>query len=281
MKNFLIRLISSISIVLIVLVALWFGGAALLLLLFLFALKAYHELMRALGLSKSGQRINALELLGLLSITAYYLIMFLADAPVYLFYLLCATLIIYMAVYVLKYPKYHIQQLMEAFFCLVYGPVMLSFIYLARSMSAGFYVALLILISAWICDTCSYCVGMLFGKRRLAPELSPKKTVAGSVGGVIGAALVGALYGIILPGLALDINNDSLLRQPAYVFALICGVGAIIAQIGDLAASAIKRNVGIKDFGALIPGHGGIMDRFDSIIFTAPVIYLLALVFAG
>ena len=149
---------------------------------------------------------------------------------------------------------------------------MLSFIYLTRSLPHGKSLVWLIILSAWGCDTLAYCTGMLVGKHKMTPLLSPKKTIEGAIGGVLGAALLGFLYGIILHAAA-----------PASAahggwFALICALGGIISQIGDLAASAIKRNYEIKDYGHLIPGHGGILDRFDSVIITAPIIYFLSLV---
>ena len=108
----------------------------------------------------------------------------------------------------------------------------------------------------------------------MSPILSPKKSVEGAVGGVIGAAALGALYGYIVRDRLAD-------ERVVLLFALICGVGALISMVGDLAASAIKRNADIKDYGKLIPGHGGVMDRFDSVIFTAPVIYFMAVVLLG
>ena len=120
-------------------------------------------------------------------------------------------------------------------------------------------------ICSWGCDTCAYCVGMLIGKHKMAPVLSPKKSIEGAVGGVVGAALLGVAYAAVL-------HNDMI------AYAIICAVGALISMVGDLAASAIKRNQGIKDYGKLIPGHGGILDRFDSVIFTAPIIYFLSTV---
>ena len=111
---------------------------------------------------------------------------------------------------------------------------------------------------------------MLLGKHKLAPVLSPKKSVEGAVGGVVGAALLGAIYAAVV-GSHLEAEN------PVITYAIICAVGALISMVGDLAASAIKRNHNIKDYGTLIPGHGGIMDRFDSVIFTAPVIYYLSM----
>ena len=96
----------------------------------------------------------------------------------------------------------------------------------------------------------------------MTPVLSPKKSVEGAVGGVVGAVLLGILYAYLTKGSAIG-------------YGVICAAGAILSMVGDLAASAIKRQTGIKDYGKLIPGHGGILDRFDSVIFTAPVIYYL------
>ena len=151
---------------------------------------------------------------------------------------------------------------------------MLSYVYQTRMLTEGSVVVWLIFLSSWGCDTCAYCVGVLFGKHKMAPKLSPKKSVEGGIGGVAGAALLGALF-------AMAVNRwGGQATDPLY-YALICGAGGVISQIGDLAASGIKRNHDIKDYGKLIPGHGGILDRFDSVIFTAPVIYYLAVLFAG
>ena len=155
-----------------------------------------------------------------------------------------------------------------AFFGMVYVAVMLSFIYLTRSLPDGKFLVWLIFLCSWGCDTCAYCVGMLIGKHKMAPVLSPKKSIEGAVGGVVGAALLGVIYAAATQGKMAE-------------YALICAVGALISMVGDLAASAIKRNQNIKDYGKLIPGHGGILDRFDSVIITAPVIYYLAKIILG
>ena len=111
------------------------------------------------------------------------------------------------------------------------------------------------------------------GKHKLVPQLSPKKTIEGSIGGILGSALVGALFGFFL----LDKTFGG--NQFGIMLFIIGAIGSVISQVGDLAASAIKRNHDIKDYGNLIPGHGGIMDRFDSVIFTAPMIYFLVIIF--
>ena len=129
----------------------------------------------------------------------------------------------------------------------------------------------MILISSWGCDTCAYVVGKLIGKKKIFPVLSPNKSLEGCIGGVAGAALLGGLYGHFFVEAALP--EQTL----AGIIAFICAVGAVMSMVGDLAASAIKRNNNIKDYGKLIPGHGGIMDRFDSVIVTAPMIYFLTI----
>ena len=107
----------------------------------------------------------------------------------------------------------------------------------------------------------------------MAPKLSPKKTWEGAIGGILGAALLGFIFGTVFESKINEVVN------PSFVCAVACGVGAVISMIGDLCASAIKRNHNIKDYGHIIPGHGGILDRFDSLLFTAPAIYYAIAVF--
>ena len=163
---------------------------------------------------------------------------------------------------------------MEALFGVVYVVFMLSYLYQLRGLENGAYLTGLVFFCAWGCDTCAYVVGMLFGKHKMAPILSPKKSVEGGIGGIVGAALIGVLY-------ALAINHWGNAGAEITQYAIIGAAGGAISQIGDLAASAIKRYHNIKDYGKLIPGHGGILDRFDSVIFTAPIIYYLATFLAG
>ena len=180
---------------------------------------------------------------------------------------------ILMFVYVFAFPKYKADQVAYAVFGLVYVPVLMMCMYQIRMLEDGLWLCPLILVCAWGNDTFAYCVGCLFGKHKMAPSLSPKKSVEGAVGGIAGAVLLGVLYGLFLG------EKMTSLGHPMLLCGIMCGVGALIAIVGDLAASAIKRNLGIKDYGKLIPGHGGVMDRFDSILFTAPVIYFIAVFF--
>lgn len=269
---FITRLMSSVVLVVISLVTILAGGWLLWAVLLFLALVSYKELMNACKLTGKEQKAKGLELTGYGGILCYYLIMIMTKDRVYLFAAVVAILMAFMFLYVLTFPKYHAEQIMAAFFNVAYAPLMLSFIFLVRNLPYGIYSVWMIFISSWICDTCAYITGMLFGKHKLSPRLSPKKSIEGAIGGVIGSALVGALYGYFI------VEPVIREQQVTWAFVLISAAGAVVSQIGDLAASAIKRNHDIKDYGKLIPGHGGVMDRFDSVIFTAPMIYLLVLI---
>ncbi len=267
------RLISSIVLVILALVTILQGGYLLAAVLLFLALAAYRELMQACKLSGEGKKHDGLEIIGYAGIVVYYLLLTFTEERIYLFLAVIMILAAFMFLYVFTFPKYRAEQVMCAFFNVAYAPVMLSCIYLVRSLPYGIYSVWMIFISSWICDTCAYAVGILIGKHKMVPRLSPKKSIEGAIGGIAGSAIVGALYGYFI------VEPVITEQKITWVFVLISAVGAVISQIGDLAASAIKRNHEIKDYGRLIPGHGGVMDRFDSVIFTAPMIYLLVFVF--
>lgn len=172
-----------------------------------------------------------------------------------------------LAIYVIKFPKYNDKDAMVVILAFFYVSFMLSYVYRIRELKYGGALIVMLFVCSWINDTCAYCVGVKLGKHKMSPHLSPKKSVEGLIGGIVGAAAVAGGYGIFFCKYVYELNNGP------YIFAVIGAIGAVIAVIGDLAASAIKRNNDIKDYGKLIPGHGGILDRFDSMIFTAPVIY--------
>ncbi|MDR1210397.1 MAG: phosphatidate cytidylyltransferase [Clostridiales bacterium] len=156
-----------------------------------------------------------------------------------------------------------------------YIPVMFSTLLLTRGLNPlGSYAVWLVFIAAWGCDTGAYFTGITIGRHPLAPKLSPKKTVEGLIGGVALATLLAASYGGVISG------ASALAGFNVTLFCALAGFfGAILAQLGDLAASAIKRATGVKDFGSAIPGHGGVLDRFDSILFTAPAVYIVLILF--
>ncbi|MGL6106759.1 phosphatidate cytidylyltransferase [Romboutsia sp.] len=147
------------------------------------------------------------------------------------------------------------------FFGIVYVGMFLDFIVLTlNTFQFGKIYVWIIFIIAFMTDICAYFAGYLFGKHKLIPKVSPKKTIEGGIGGILGSTLGCILFGYIFN---LDLTS----------MVIIGSLGSIVAQFGDLFASSIKRYVGIKDYGKLIPGHGGILDRFDSVILVAPFVY--------
>ena len=268
---FTTRLVSGIILVILALVLVTTGGGVLFAAVAAISLIGMFELYRAVKVQKKGE--NLLAVVGYLGVISHYILLSLGYSE-YVMMNLIIVLIAMMFVYVFSYPKYHAEQVMAAFFGVAYVGIMLSYIYQTRMIRDGAFLVWLIFLCSWGCDTCAYCVGMLIGKHKMTPKLSPKKTVEGAIGGIIGAAALGFLYGTFFK------NNMIQVINPGVISAAACAIAAVISMVGDLAASAIKRNHNIKDYGNLIPGHGGILDRFDSMIFTAPAIYF-AIMFMG
>lgn len=265
------RVASGAVLAVIALLTLIVGGPIMAGVLLIISMIAYLELVKATGVQEKGKKWNALTVAGLLGVLAYYgVVFFFEDKTLEMMVIIC-TLLAEMFVYVITFPKYKIEQAAFATFSLIYAPVMFSFMYQTRELPYGEYIVWLILICSWGCDTFAYAVGMLIGKHKAFPVLSPKKSWEGCIGGVLGAMLIGFIYSYFIVDHAVEDQSMNL------IVVLICGVGAVMSQIGDLAASAIKRNHDIKDYGKLIPGHGGIMDRFDSVIVTAPMIYFMTI----
>lgn len=258
------RLLSGIVLVIAALVLIITGGDVLLVSTLVISYIGMYELYRVFGIEKS-----VLAAIGYAAAFLYYANIRFVFVPDMMMFVL-GLLILLMFAYVFTYPKFHTEQILAAFFGVFYVAVMLSYVYQTRMLHAGAYIVWLIFLCSWGCDTCAYCVGVLIGKHKMAPKLSPKKSIEGAIGGVLGAVLLTVLYGMIFrEAMGTDVTQ-------VFIMAGISAVGALISMVGDLTASAIKRNYEIKDYGRLIPGHGGILDRFDSVIFTAPIIYFLA-----
>ena len=261
------RLLSGIVLVILALILIISGGNVLLFSTLAISMIGMYELYRVFKMEKT---ILAFISYGISAL--YYCNLnwgFIPDAMMIV--MLC--LILLMFAYVLSYPKYDAKQLVVSFFGLFYVAVMLSYVYQIRMLENGLYLAFLIFICSWGCDTCAYCVGVLIGKHKMAPVLSPKKSIEGAIGGVLGTALLTVIY------LSVFKNQMEIEMSSIIILAVISAVAGLISMVGDLTASAIKRNYDIKDYGTLIPGHGGILDRFDSMIITAPIIYYLAVYF--
>jgi phosphatidate cytidylyltransferase len=150
---------------------------------------------------------------------------------------------------------------------IVYIPVIFSLLLIMYNREMGPFMVWLVFVVAWLGDTFAYFIGISLGRHKLCPSISPKKSVEGAIGGLFGSVLGSATFGYIVWRLyGLDLGAANL--------AAVAFIGGISAQLGDLTASIIKRYAGVKDFGEIMPGHGGILDRFDSILFTIPVVYI-------
>ena len=143
---------------------------------------------------------------------------------------------------------------------------------------AMFFI-LLILCFAWGGDTCAYFAGRAFGKHKLAPVVSPNKTVEGAIGGVIGSVVIGLLATIIYSALSGRFASLTVAVTARHyiIIAAMGAVASVLGILGDLFASSVKRQVGIKDYGTIFPGHGGILDRFDSVMFIAPFVTMVVI----
>ena len=199
---------------------------------------------------------------------ALFYVMLWFDKLEYMTLFCVISVILIMAVYVICFNSITAKEASMVFLGIFYVAVPISYLYRIRILDNGIYIFILLFVSSWIADTCAYFTGSAIGKHKLVPVLSPKKSVEGAIGGIAGSALIGGIYGLVLG----NIIGEKL----AIPFAVVCAAGAFISIFGDLAASAIKRNYDIKDYGKLIPGHGGILDRFDSMIFVAPIVFYVA-----
>ena len=256
------RVLSGVFLLLVMGSALFLGGWYLFFLCLFISLFGLFELYRVFKIEKS-----VLGIVGY-STTILYYVALLSDNDELMALAVILGLMGTMTAYVITFPKYIASQVMCCIFGVMYVSVMLSYIYRTRTGIDGIYVVWLIFVSSWVSDTFAYFTGVLFGKHKMTPKLSPKKSIEGAVGGTLISTIVGAVYGYFVSGYISEV-----ISFPALTFAIASFAGALLSIVGDLAASAIKRNYEIKDYGRLIPGHGGILDRFDSVIFTAPAVF--------
>lgn len=153
---------------------------------------------------------------------------------------------------------------MAGAFTILWIPFMLSFAMVLMRADGGYRVIITLLLLVVANDTFGYLVGAFFGKHAMAPRISPKKSWEGFGGSIGGAFVVGGLCSVLL------------LQQPVWLGLALAVAIVAAATAGDLAESMIKRELGVKDMGTILPGHGGVMDRLDSIVFASPVAYLLS-----
>lgn len=185
---------------------------------------------------------------------------------------------LHMITVVVKHGKRNYKDILSNGFLTMYIVLSMSCVWLAKE-TFDTATMLLTFICAWSCDTFAYFTGRFLGKHKLIPHVSPNKTVEGSVGGVVGAMVICIVYLLIVKNV---FDTNMLQWSNVVVEGAVYGlVGGALSQLGDLIASAIKRDTEIKDFGWIFPGHGGFMDRFDSVMFIAPIMFILPIVIFG
>jgi len=245
------------------------GGLLLAVLLTLVAILGLRELYVAV----SG-KYKHIHLAGYLFAVLYFLFLFLWDPGYWQFFAIAVFMIVVQASMVFHFKKLELKDCLAVVYGVLYIPVLLSFIFLVREHELGNRYVWLIFTSAFANDTFAYLVGCTIGKHRLVNTPSPKKSVEGLIGGVLGAAFVGGLVGFLMYRFSAGLDDASFIVRAA----VISGVGGAFCSLGDMSASAVKRYSGIKDFGNLFPGHGGMIDRIDSIVFVAPVVYFAVMI---
>lgn len=191
--------------------------------------------------------------------------LFFYDIPQVFYLSLYLLLLASFAIVILNYERTSVKDVFITLMASIFISFMMSHILKVRELEYGNLLIWLIFLGAWLTDTFAYFVGVKFGKHKLTP-ISPKKSIEGSIGGVVGATVSVIIFGYIMVA-------KYGVPYPMYIYVAIGIIGSIIAQMGDLSASLIKRSTNIKDFGTIMPGHGGAIDRFDSILFIAPFIY--------
>lgn len=183
-----------------------------------------------------------------------------------LIYLITVLFVMTLAAFaVLDNSRIKLSDVTSSIFLVIYSVVFLMHLSFIRKLDNGVALLFMPLIGAYITDTGAYFTGLSIGRHKLIPSVSPNKTVEGAVGGIVASVIGFVIYGVVMSNMGFEVNYALII-----VLAVLC---AIFAQLGDLTASVIKRNYSVKDFGHLIPGHGGMVDRVDSLMFVAPIVY--------
>ena len=229
---------------------------------------ASFEMTKCIGLHKTRFMAFALVICTAFPLLAW----FFKDNDSLLYFIYFASIALYtvvlLASVVFAKQKFDYSIIASEYLGIVY--IAVSFGCLTKLKYIAPILFILAYIGPWMTDIMAYFTGRFFGKHKLIPEISPKKTVEGSIGGIVFTALLFALFPVCAK------NWFSVKGLPPfYVMAVIGVIVSVIAQVGDLALSVIKRKFGIKDYGFIFPGHGGVLDRFDSVLMTTPIFFIL------
>lgn len=231
---------------------------------FLAALIGLYEFYQITGVCES-RPLTAAGIIGAAGITVSNLFF-----PAQLSAFICIWLLLIFIIMLTCHEKTDITGAALTIFSVFYIPFLFSYIPLVRMLENGRLIIWFVIVGAFITDTFAYFTGVFLGRHKLCPKISPKKTIEGAIGGTLGCGVIFTLMGYFFN----RFGGTGFAMPLLFLFGLL---SAIAAQLGDLSASVIKRKYGVKDYGNLFPGHGGIMDRCDSLIFVAPLVYFVFL----
>lgn len=256
------RILTSILLLPLLIAILYVRGTTLDISVALITIIALFELFR--GFEQAG--IRPMLKLSVITVVLYYGGLLMGAPGVYYLFVTSIFTLVLMLISLFGKTE-HLNDVSTTAFGFLYVVVPFVHIPLVSHMNQWFLL-IYVFILAWVSDTCAYFIGKFFGKHKLLPAISPNKTIEGSVAGIVGTAIVSTIFAYFF-------------APPEFlVFAAPLGaLGSVAGQIGDLIASKIKRYVKIKDYGKIIPGHGGILDRFDSIMLTAPIVYYVGYIY--
>jgi phosphatidate cytidylyltransferase len=265
--TFIKRAITTLIGLPLVILFVYFGGIPLHIACCVVALMALREFYFAFS-----KKDRLIHIIGYLATVGYFGSIYIFGVGEWLLIALTMFIITVKTCLVVFFRKLPISECITAVYGFLYIPFMLSFLVIVREHDFGLFYVWLIFTASFGCDTFAYLIGSLFGKNKLKNTPSPSKSYEGLIGGVIGATLIGLVYGLIISRFFGEYDAAAYFVPVAAAVSLL---GAVFSIIGDLAASAIKRHCDIKDFGSVFPGHGGFMDRVDSIVTVAPLIYMV------
>ena len=268
------RIIAAVIFVPIIFIVLYFLPAYVLagVISLICAISAY-ELLHAIG-GKQNERVRIYAVFAavIIPIGAYFQLTYIIFPAV----LLCLMSLLFFEA-IIGYRtirKISFAQILTTLFAGTLIPLMLSSLVNLKMMPEGHLLVLIPIISAFVTDGGAYFTGLKMGKKKVFPLVSPQKTIEGCIGGLIIGTLAVLIFGVVI----VFSTYHLVVFWALFIYGI---VGAVLSQLGDLAFSLIKREFDVKDYGQLIPGHGGMLDRFDSMIFAAPAIHLLVVLMPG
>lgn len=273
-RVFFIRVVSGAVLIILMIAAFFFNIQISLAFMTIIAVRGLYEFYRIEGI-----QATLLGIIGYITTIGYYFNIVYNGNSIGI-HILLLSFLIGAVIYIVQY---HMAEEVETdrsgklrhmIFGILYITVTFGTMLQISMLPDGKSLIWIVFISAWGSDSLAYVVGRLFGKKKLSKILSPKKTIAGSIGGVVGAVVLALVFMYVYEGV--KYYSISIYTVNIYILvSIIVFFASIMGQIGDLFASSFKRAKGVKEYGNLIPGHGGVLDRYDSILFVSPTVYII------